>query len=188
MIIKFKLIGITAISMAIIIIVTACTTKVNKEDHSSIVKGTIYDKVIEQGFQSQGLSLQDMLYEKTIGESKMIFFTSHKALGIAYMGKGKDGWTFSRITQLYDFESNSNPPSPYMAGGTEVETPDGIKYFLAMGKIFNPNIAKITLSKDSINAIIKEKDGNIFWFQLLQNKDLNKNIKLYDKDDKELIY
>ena len=112
----------------------------------------------------------------------MIFFTSHKALGIAYMAKDNDGWTFSRITPLTDFVSDQNPPT-FMAGGEEVETPDGIKYFLAMGKIFNPNITKITLSNDSINTIIKKKDGEIFWFQLLENKDLNENIKIYDKDN-----
>ncbi|WP_435791682.1 hypothetical protein, partial [Clostridium sp.] len=140
---------------------------------------------IEQGFQSEGLSLQDILYEKTIGESKMIFFTSYKALGLAYMGKDEDSWTFNRITSLTDFESDKKPPS-YMAAGLEVETPDGIKFFLAMGKIFNPNITKITLSNDLINTIIKEKDGNIFWFQLLGNKNLFQNIKAYDKDDKQL--
>ena len=58
-----------------------------------------------------------------------------------------------------------------MSGGSEVETPDGVKYFLAMGKIFSPNITKITLSNDSINTIIRKKDSNIFWFQLLHNKD-----------------
>lgn len=192
MVMKFKWAGITAISMAIIIILTACATKVNKENDGSIVKGTLYDKVIEQGLRNQGLSEQDILYEKIIGESKMIFFTSHNALGIAYMGKDKDGWTFSRITNLYAFESNSNPPSSYMAAGTDFETPNGIKYFLAMGKIFNPNITKVTLSNDMVNAIIKEKDGNIFWFQLIENKDSNENvkdlndIKVYDKDNKQL--
>ena len=110
----------------------------------------------------------------------MIFFTSHKALGIAYMGKDEDDWTFNRITALTDFESTSNPPSSYMAGGTEVETPSG--------KIFNPNITKITLSNDLINTIIKEKDGEIFWFQLLDNKDLFENIRIYDKDGKQLRY
>ena len=49
---KVKRIVITAISMAILIILTACATKVNKEDNGSIVKGINYDKVIEQGFQS----------------------------------------------------------------------------------------------------------------------------------------
>jgi hypothetical protein len=159
----------------------------NKEDNLSIVKGNNYDKVIEQGFQSEGLSLQDILYEKTIGESKMIFFTSDEALGLAYMGKDEDGWTYNRITTLTNFESDKTPPS-YMAAGLEVKTPDGIKFFLAMGKIFNPNITKITLSNDSINTIIKEKDGNIFWFQLLDNKNLFQNIKAYDKDDKQLNY
>jgi hypothetical protein len=192
MVMKFKVTGITAISMAIIIILTACATKVNKGDDGSIVKGTLYDKVIQQGLQNQGLSEQDILYEKIIGESKMIFFTSHNALGIAYMGKDKDGWTYSRITNLYAFESSSNPPSQYMAGGTDFETPNGIKYFLAMGKIFNPNITKVTLSNDMVNAIIKERDGNIFWFQLIENKDSNENarnlndIKVYDKDNKQL--
>jgi hypothetical protein len=159
----------------------------NKEDNLSIVKGTNYDKVIEQGFQSQGLSLQDILYEKTIGENKMIFFASDEALGLAYMGKDEDDWTFNRITSLTDFESESKTPT-YMGGGIEVETPDGIKYFLAMGKIFNPNITKITLSNDLISTIVKEKDGNIFWFKLLDNKDLFENIKVYDKDDKQLSY
>lgn len=162
-----------------------CENKESKQDN--LIKGIGYDKVIEQGLQSHGLSLEDILYEKTIGESKMIFFTSHKALGIAYMAKDKDGWVFSRITPLNDFVSDKNPPS-FMAGGEEVETPDGIKYFLAMGKIFNPNITKITLSNDTINTIIKEKDGEIFWFQLLENSDLNENIKIYDKDGKQLNY
>lgn len=189
---KFKVAGITAISMAIIIILTACATKVNKVDDGSIVKGTLYDKVIEQGLQNQGLSEQDILYEKLIGESKMIFFTSHNALGIAYMDKDKDSWTFSRITNLYAFESSSNPPSPYMAGGTDFETPNGIKYFLAMGKIFNPNITKVTLANDMVNAIIKERNGNIFWFQLIENTDPNENIrnlndiKAYDKNNKQV--
>ena len=121
MVMKFKGARITAISMAIMIILTACATKVNKEDDGSIVKGTLYDKVIEQGLQNQGLSKQDILYEKIIGESKMIFITSHKALGIVYMGKDKDGWTYSRITSLYAFESSSNPPPSYMAGGTDLK-------------------------------------------------------------------
>jgi hypothetical protein len=185
MILKFKLVRFTAIFIATLFILTGCSVKVDNEDDPSIVKGVNYDQVIEQGFQGQGLSLQDILYEKTIGESKIIFFTSHKALGLAYMGKDKDCWTYSRITALYDFKSDSNPPS-FMAGGTEVETPDGMKYFLAMGKIFNPEITKITLSNNSVNAIIKEKDGTIFWFQLLDNKDLNNNIKAYDKNDKQL--
>jgi hypothetical protein len=185
MILKFKLIRFTAIFIATLFILTGCSMKVNKEDNPSIVKGVNYDQVIAQGFQSQGLSLQDILYEETIGENKMIFYTSHNALGLAYMSKDKDGWTYSRMTALYDFEAVSNPPS-LMAGGTEVETPDGVKYFLAMGKIFNPEITKITLSNNSVNAIIKEKDGTIFWFQLLDNKDLNNNIKAYDKNDKQL--
>ena len=157
----------------------------NKEDNISIVKGNNYDKVIEKGFQSEGLSLKDILYEKPIGESKMIFFTSDDALGLAYMGKQEDGWTFNRITALTNFESDVKPPS-YMAGGLEVETPDGIKFFLAMGKIFNSNITKITISNDLINTIIKEKDGNIFWFQLLDNKDSFQNIKAYDKAHNQL--
>lgn len=178
------------ISLVLIISITpGCENKEGKEDN--LIKGIVYDKVIKQGFQSQGLSLKDILYEKTISESKMIFFTTHKALGIAYMDKDKDGWTFSRITPLTDFVSDKNPPS-FMAGGAEVETPDGTKYFFAMGKIFNPNITKITLSNDLINTIIKEKDGEIFWFQLLEDKDSNENvkdlndIKIYDKDNKHL--
>lgn len=192
MVMKFKRIGFATISMVIIIILTSCATKVNKEDDGSIVKGTIYDKVIERGLQNQGLSKQDILYEKIIGESKMIVFTSDNALGIAYMSKDKEGWTYSRITNLYAFESNPNQPPSYMAGGTEFETPNGIKYYLAMGKIYNKNITKIILPNDMGNAIIKEKDGNIFWFQILENKgsndyikDLNA-IKVYDKDNKQL--
>ena len=61
-----------------------------------------------------------------------------------------------------------------------------------MGKIFNPNITKVTLSNDMVNAIIKERDGNIFWFHLIENQDSNENvknlndIKVYDKDNKQL--
>ena len=185
MIMKFKFIGLIAISIVTIVALISCSTNVNKEDNLPIVKGVNYYSVIEEGFQNQGQSLQDILYEKTVGESIIIFFTSHNALGIAYMAKDKDGWTYNRITPLYDFESSAPAPS-YMAGGTEFETPDGIKYFLAMGKIFDPSITKITLSNDSIEVIIKEKDGNIFWFQLLDNKDLNVNLKVYDKDNKQV--
>ena len=185
MIMKYKLIRITAISIMIIIVLTACTTNANKEDNLPIVKGINYYSVIEEGFKNQGQSLKDILYEKTVGESIIIFFTSHNALGISYMAKDKDGWIYNRITPLYDFESSA-PVSSYMAGGTEFETPDGIKYFLAMGKIFNPSITKITLSNDLIEVIIKEKDGNIFWFKLLEDKDLNVNIKAYDKDNKQV--
>ena len=98
-----KLIGIAAISMAIIISVIVYNTKVNKEDNLLSVKGINYDKVIEQGFKSQGLSLQDILYEKSVGDNKIIFFTSQEALGLAYMGKDKDEWTFNRISALTDF-------------------------------------------------------------------------------------
>jgi hypothetical protein len=172
-------------SMVVIFTLIACSTKVNKEDNLPIVKGVNYYSVIEKGFQNQGQSLQDVLYEKTVGDSIIIFFTSHNALGISYMAKDKDGWTYNRITPLYDFETSA-PVSPYMAGGTEFKTPDGIKYSLAMGKIFDPSITKITLSNDSIEAIIKEKNGNTFWFQLLDNKDLNVNLKAYDKDNKQV--
>ena len=73
-----------------------------------------------------------------------------------------------------------------MACRTEAVTPDGTEYYLAMGIIHNSDITKITLSNDQINANIKEQDGNIFWFQLLENKDLFGNIKVYDKDGKQL--
>ena len=183
---KLKLIGIISTLIAILVILVSINAKGNKEDNVSVIKELNYDKAIEQGLQSNNISLNDVLYEKIIGDNKIIFFTSHEALGVAYMKKVKGGWTFSRISALYDFKSESNPPSDFMAGGTEIETPDGRTYFLAMGKIFNPKITKITLSNDSINTIIKEKYGNIFWFQLLENKDLNKDIKAYDKDGKQL--
>jgi len=184
---KFKLIGFLAIFlMFIMMFLTACNSNTNKENNSSIVTGVDYNNVIEQGLQNQGISLQDILYEETVGENKIIFFTSQNALGLAYMSKDRDGWRWERFTPFYDFESHSNPPSPYMASGKEIETPDGLKYYLAMGKIFDPDIVKLTINNDSINAIVKKKDDNIFWFKLLDNRDLYGNIKVYDKDGNEL--
>jgi hypothetical protein len=87
---------------------------------------------------------------------------------------------WSRITPFYDFKSISQPMPSYMAGGTEFETPDGKRCFLAMGKIFNLNITKLTLYDDQINAVIQENDGNRFWFKLLKDSNLNKNIKAYN--------
>jgi hypothetical protein len=188
MILKLKFIKLTILIVFIIVIFTACSIKAENENNSATVKGTNYNEVIELGLQSEGLSLQDILYEETIGEDRFVFFTSHNALGFANVKNDKDGWVWYRLEPMFDFVSNTNPPPHYMSGGTEIEAPSGMKYFLVMGKIYNSDIYKITLSNDSINTIVREKNGNTFWFKLLENKDLNNDIKLYDKDGKELKY
>lgn len=185
---KYILIKVTTVLVFIIVILTACNIKENKEDNLSVVKGKNYNEVIEKGLKREGLSLQDVLYEETIGENKILYITSHNALGLVYMSREEDDWIWSRITSYTDFQTDLNSSSPYMAGGTEIKAPDGKTYFLAMGKIFNSNIAKLTLYDDRINVNIKKKSGNIFWFKLLENKDLYKNIKIYDKEGKELKY
>ena len=77
-IINFKLFGIATISLVMFVILTACTTKVNEGDISSNVTAISYNKVLEQGLQDESITLQDILYEKTIADSKIIFFTRHR--------------------------------------------------------------------------------------------------------------
>jgi hypothetical protein len=172
--------------MLLVLILTSCNNNMNKGDNPLSVKGVDYNNVIQKGLQSTGASLQDILYEESVDENKIIFFTVNDALSVGYMSKTNKGWVWSRNTPFYDFQSTAKPLPSYMAGGTEINTPNNKTYFLAMGKIFNHNITKLTIDSDKINAIIIKKHGSTFWFKLLDNDTLNKNIKIYDKDGIEL--
>ncbi len=178
---KLKGFVFTTMMIFVIVMVSSCT--INK----GIVRHENLSKVVEQGLQSEGISSEDILYEESIGENKFIFITKNNALGLAYVSKDKDTWIWNRLSVFLDFESDSKSP-PYMAAGKEIKTPDGVKYYLAMGKIFSTDIVKLTLSNDKIDAVIKKKDDSIFWFKLLENEDLFEDIKIYDKEGKEIKY
>ena len=177
---KFKSSLIIIFFLLILLIAVACNKKQDEKSNVNIIKGKIYNEVIERGLQQEGASINDLLYEELLGENKIVFFTAHNAIGVGFMIKNNEEWVWNRNTPLYDFQCTSKPMPSYMAGGTEIEALDGKKLFLAMGKIFNSDIIKLTLSEKEISVVIKEKDGNRFWFKLLNNKNLNNNIKIYN--------
>jgi hypothetical protein len=157
-----------------------------KENKTSEITGANYDKVVGEGLLNEGLSIEDILYEEQIDNGKVIVITANNALGIVYISKDKDVWKWNRTSPFYDWKSQSDPLPHYMSGLADIELSNGKKYFLAMGKIFNPEIVKLTLADDEINATIVERNGNVFWFKLLDNKDSFEDIKTYNKDDKEI--
>lgn len=95
------------------------------------------------------------------------------------MSKSKDGWTWNRSNPLYDFVDLGKSLT-YTAGGFDINIPNGKAYYLAFGKILDTKIKKITLNNDEITSVIVPKDNDIFWFQILDNKDLNRDLKAYD--------
>jgi hypothetical protein len=177
---KFKSSLIIIFFILILLIAVACNKKQDEKSNVNIIKGKIYNEVIERGLQQEGASINDLLYEELLGENKIVFFTAYNAIGVGFMIKNKEEWVWNRNTPLYDFQCTSKPMPSYMAGGAEIEAPDGKKLFLAMGKIFNSDITKLTLSEKEISVVIKEKDGNRFWFKLLNNKNLiNRIMQIY---------
>lgn len=172
--------------VSFIIIFTYCTTSTKKTDNPLRVKGVKYEKVVELGLQSTGASLEDILYEQPVDGNKIIIFNLNNALGAAYMSKDNKGWTWERISSFYDFQPVSEPKPAYMAGGTEIKTPDGEKYFLAIGKIFNDNINELTIDSGKIRTELIKNRGTTFFIKLLDNNVLNWDIKVYDKYGKEL--
>lgn len=168
--------------LILVLTLTACNKK--KDFNINWIKGKSYNEAIEKGLQQDGASIEDLLYEEELYEDKIIFFTVDNSLGIACVSKDKEDWIWCRLSSFYGFESDPISPSPYTAAWSEITMPNGNKYYLATGRIYDSNISKLTLSSEEINAVIKEKDRVIFWFKLLDNKPLDENIKAYDKDGK----
>ncbi|WP_291578326.1 hypothetical protein [Clostridium sp. UBA6640] len=175
---------ILTLLLILLLTITACNKKQTEDFNITWVKGTSYNEAIEKGLQQDGASIEDLLYEEELYENKIIFFTVDNSLGIASVSKDKEDWIWCRLSPFFRFESDPISPSPYMTAWSEITMPNGNKYYLATGRIYDSNISKLTLSGEEINAVIKEKDGAIFWFKLFNNKPLDENIKAYDKDGK----
>ena len=166
-----------------ILFITLGLTACDKKENDRSVKGADYNKVMNQGLKQGGIPLQNVLSEETIDGNKIIIYTLHNAIGAALMAKSKDGWTWNRSNPLYDFV-DLGKSSSYTGGGFDINFPNGKAYFIAVGKIFDANIKKITLYNDEITSIIVPKDNNIFWFQILDNVNFNVDIKAYDEKGK----
>jgi len=175
---------ILTLLLILILTITVCNKKQKEDFNINWVKGKSYNEAIEKGLQQDGASIEDLLYEEELDENKIIFFTVDNSLGIACVSKDKEDWVWCRLSSFYRFESDPISPSPYMAAWSEITMPNGNKYYLITGRIYDSNISKLTLSSKEINAVIKEKNGAIFWFELLDNKSWDENIKAYDKDGK----
>lgn len=175
---------ILTLLLILVLTITACNKKQKEDFNINWIKGKSYNEAIEKGLQQDGASIEDLLYEEELYENKTIFFTVDNSLGIACVSKDKEDWIWCRLSPFFRFESDPISPSPYTAAWSEIAMPNGDKYYLATGRIYDSNISKLTLSSEEINTVIKEKDGVIFWFKLLDNKPLDENIKAYDKDGK----
>ena len=174
---KYKFILIICIILFISLGLTACENKANDRN----VKGADYNKVMNQGLKQEGIPLQNVLSEETIDGNKIIMYTLNNAIGAASMAKNKDGWLWDRSSPLFDFKDLSGSLS-YTVGGFVIRIPKGKAYYIAVGKIFNANIKKITIFNGELTSTIISKDKNTFWFKILDNLiDLNKNVKAYDE-------
>ena len=154
-----------------------------KETNSTSIKGSDYNKVMNQGLEAGGISKESILSEEAVGENKMIIYTTNNAVGVASMIKSKDGWRWNRSTPLYDFKDVSKTVA-YTVGDVDIKISEGKEYHLAVGRIYNASIKKITLANDEITTMIVKNNGDIFWFKLLDNKDLNRDVKAYDTEGK----
>lgn|GEM_PF-4265862 len=170
---------ILTLLLILILTITACNKK--KDFNINWIKGKSYNEAIEKGLQQDGASIEDLLYEEELYEGKIIFFTVDNSLGIACVSKDKEDWIWCRLSPFCRFESDPISPSPYTAAWSEITMPNGNKYCLVTGRIYDSNISKLTLSSKEINAVIKEKNGAILWFELLDTKSWDENIKAYDK-------
>jgi hypothetical protein len=121
-----------------------------------------------------------LLYQETINENKIIIFTANNALATAYMYKEKGDWTYKRNSNFFAFQAMGKPM--YSAEEVQLKTLNGEKYYLVMGRIYYSNITNLTLSNDSIKAIIKKNGDNIFWFKILYTQSNLIDIKTYNKD------
>lgn len=187
---KLKTRLVVIILLAVSIITLSCSKKQDGKRDSTSTKSKSYNEAVEKGLQKDNAAIDDLLYEEQIGEDKIIFFTAYNALGIGYAAKNNEEWEYERIEAFYDFKDMSKNPSPYMACCKKIETPSGKSYYLAMGKIFNDDIAKLTLSiNDSeVDAVIRKRNDNKFWFKLFRDNtyrnnagELIDNIRIYDK-------
>lgn len=176
---KNKLILIICTILFITLGLTAC----DKKENDRSVKGADYNKVMNQGLKEEGIPIQNVLSEEIIDGNKIIMYTLNNAIGAASMSKIKDGWLWDRSSPLFDFKDLSESLS-YTAGGFVIRIPKGKAYYIALGKISNANIKKITIY-DELTSTIVSKDNNTFWFKILDNPlDLNRNVKAYNEKGK----
>lgn len=179
---KFKFTAIICLILIMVFTLTACN---NNTDYKGI-KGKEYDAVLKQGLSNEGASLKNYITEEYNDENKMIIFVAHNAMGLAYMIKSRNNWTYNRSYPLFDIQAASSPKIAYSSGGLEIKTPDGKEYFLAMGRIYDLRIKKITLGNDSITASIVQSGNNMFWVKIIDSNDAIMYMKAYDSKGKEI--
>ena len=167
-----------------IIVLIAILVFSNKPINDKTIKGISYTDTVKKGLQNEGVAVDDLLYEETLNSQRIVYFTAHDSLGIAYLSKVNDGWTWVRPCPLFDFKSDD---SAYASGGVELHTPDGHQLYLVMGKIYSPQISKIIIGNEKIEAVIRGNGENTFWFRTLKSGAQNDNIKAYNKKGEMIL-
>jgi len=133
-------------------------------------------------FEKENISSENVLYQEDIDEGKAIVFVAHDAISIAIIKKTNQGWEWKRISPYFNATSNSG--KSFTAMSTDIEMPNGEICTIALGRVYDPKVKKINL--DDKCAIIKEVDGNTFWFMILgENKNLL-DVKAY-KDEGSIL-
>jgi hypothetical protein len=160
---------------------------INTDDEfSNSIKANSLDEVIQNGLEVEQISGESILHIEDINEEKIIFFTKDDALGIAVVASKDENWYWKRTSAYADFQTDD--PKWYMAGGTTVKTLNDKEYFVAMGKIFNSDIERLTLNNDSIEAVIKKYGENVFWFSVLNGESSFKDIRVYNNRNELIEY
>ncbi|WP_027400242.1 hypothetical protein [Anaerovorax odorimutans] len=174
--------------LTFIIVIISISFILNYTQNPALISSNEYEDTLELGLKDNGLTKNDILYIESIKDSeKLIFITKDNALSVACISKNNDEWSYKRLCCFLDFETESS----YIYDLMKITTIKNNDYYLFRGKIFDPNIKKVTLlNNDTIvkNTIIKTIN-NTFFFTITDTDNILTNLqfKAYDVEE-NIIY
>lgn len=160
------------------------TIKDKQQEEQAVFTVNSIEEVIEGIMKEQEIPKEAIIYTVDFEDGKLIFFSKYDGVSKIYAKKTGDKWMWRDRSAYMRFESESK--DWYMATCQELIEIKDKMYYLAVGKIFNNNIKRLSLNKDDKEAKIVEFEDNIFWFAILDDKDEFNDIKVYDENNNRI--
>lgn len=164
-------IWLITIIILIIFSLISCQNKndINQaENYDDVIQAESYDDLIQAGLKSEEMFESDVLIKYVLdNDEEIIYITSGHAIGIIYVSKIDDLWTWKRNSPFKTIESDS---LNYSFQLLELETIKGYKYYTYFGKTFDKNIDKVVLTYQISDSYVSKVNKRFFFSKIVTDK------------------
>lgn len=119
------------------------------------------EDAIKYGLEQEGTNATLLSVEEYSGET-IVFFERNKALGVSSITEGKKGFSWYRDKGYSDLESES----PYSTMGFEMETKQGTKISILVGKAFDKSIKQMKILDDGNEKILPITENSRLFYTI----------------------